>query len=65
MEPMVVLVGQMGIERACVVRYFRQKHDGRNHYETNDLCKSCNSMIVSFAHFILIIKHVGPTVVMN
>ena len=46
------------IERACVVRYFRQKHDGRNHYETNDLCKSCNSMIVLFAHFILIIKHV-------
>ena len=34
------------------------KHDGRNHYETNDLCKSCNSIIVSFAHFILIIKHV-------
>ena len=46
------------IKRACVVRYFRQKHDGRNHYETNNLCKSCNSMIVSFAHFILIIKHV-------
>ena len=46
------------IKRACVVRYFRQKHDGRNHYETNDLCKSCNYMIVSFAHFILIIKHV-------
>ena len=36
------------IERACVVRYFRQKHDGKNHYETNDLCKSFNSMIVSF-----------------
>ena len=58
------------IERACVVRYFRQKHDGRNHYETNDLCKSCNSMIVLFAHFILIIKHTGSgfcisTVVMN
>ena len=48
------------------MRGVRQKHDGRNQYETNDLCKSCNSMIVSFAHFILIIKHVGrPTVVMN
>ena len=50
--------GDGNIKRACVVRYFRQKHDGRNHYETSNLCKSCNSMIVSFAHFILIIKHV-------
>ena len=48
------------IERACVVRYFRQNTMEETIMKRMiNLCKSCNSMIVSFAHFILIIKHVG------
>ena len=49
-DTMVVPVGQMGILSAHAWCCTSVKNTME---ETNDLCKSCNSMIVSFAHFML------------
>ena len=61
---MVVPVGHMGILSAHAWCCISVKNTMA---ETNDLCKSCNSMIVSLhilCYILLIIKHVA-TVVMN